>query len=524
MRFVESRWYRRPTHSLHLARPNPGDTRCGRVRRPAHEAREDLAALRRTAPGNTRRRAGRGGSSRGLPRRSASGYQEGHFAFWSPRTTRSSALPCAAAAREDGVPGRRGRERGRGDRGARAPVLRRRAHGRADAGAGRARGDAAHHRAMARRKPPADHRDDRQRYARGSRGVLQAGMDDYVAKPIRPDDLAAALARSRPLADPAGLAPNAEPGSVIDSAALDHGCANRSATSSSASSSPRSSATRRPSSRPFVARSSEATRRSAASRAHAEVQRRHLRCGLLGALPSTRGRRRPVCSPAATSSSGRPRPSTFRSRRRWPLSATVEPRGPRAGVDPRGRRRSPEPQAARPLARAGRHRVETAANGREALERVPEGRLTSSCSTSSCRAGRHLRARAAQGRSRSAARARDHDLRRRRAQGVMRCVEVGAEDYLSKPFDAVLLGPGSTRASRRSASTSSSAGASAASSRVSFPNTSSTTCWPDGRRPASRREPGRRDDHVHGRTGFTAFTETAPADRVLDILTSTSTR
>ena len=40
---------------------------------------------------------------------------------------------------------------------------------------------------------------------------------------------------------------------------------------------------------------------------------------LLGALPSTRGRRRPVCSPAATSSSGRPRPSTFRSRRRWPL-------------------------------------------------------------------------------------------------------------------------------------------------------------------------------------------------------------
>jgi hypothetical protein len=28
-------------------------------------------------------------------------------------------------------------------------------------------------------------------------------MDDYVAKPIRPDDLAAALARSHPLADQA---------------------------------------------------------------------------------------------------------------------------------------------------------------------------------------------------------------------------------------------------------------------------------------------------------------------------------
>ena len=33
---------------------------------------------------------------------------------------------------------------------------------------------------------------------------LQAGMDDHVAKPIRPDELAAALGRARPLAEPAG--------------------------------------------------------------------------------------------------------------------------------------------------------------------------------------------------------------------------------------------------------------------------------------------------------------------------------
>ena len=33
---------------------------------------------------------------------------------------------------------------------------------------------------------------------------LQAGMDDHVAKPIRPDELAAALGRARPLAGPAG--------------------------------------------------------------------------------------------------------------------------------------------------------------------------------------------------------------------------------------------------------------------------------------------------------------------------------
>ena len=32
---------------------------------------------------------------------------------------------------------------------------------------------------------------------------LQAGMDDHVAKPIRPDELAAALGRARPLAEPA---------------------------------------------------------------------------------------------------------------------------------------------------------------------------------------------------------------------------------------------------------------------------------------------------------------------------------
>ena len=50
---------------------------------------------------------------------------------------------------------------------------------------------------------------------------LEAGMDDYVAKPIRPDELVAALGRARPLGSEAVTATDAGQGSVLDRAALD---------------------------------------------------------------------------------------------------------------------------------------------------------------------------------------------------------------------------------------------------------------------------------------------------------------
>jgi signal transduction histidine kinase/CheY-like chemotaxis protein/HPt (histidine-containing phosphotransfer) domain-containing protein len=50
---------------------------------------------------------------------------------------------------------------------------------------------------------------------------LEAGMDDYVAKPIRPDELVAALGRARPLGSAAGTATDGGQGSVLDRAAFD---------------------------------------------------------------------------------------------------------------------------------------------------------------------------------------------------------------------------------------------------------------------------------------------------------------
>ncbi|PYQ61498.1 MAG: hypothetical protein DMF53_15015 [Acidobacteria bacterium] len=65
----------------------------------------------------------------------------------------------------------RGRRR-RGDSGCAAPAaLRRHPHGRPDARHGRPRGHAAHPGRMAGRRAPADHRDDRQRPARGPRNL-----------------------------------------------------------------------------------------------------------------------------------------------------------------------------------------------------------------------------------------------------------------------------------------------------------------------------------------------------------------
>ena len=68
---------------------------------------------------------------------------------------------------------RRGVERPRGAGGARASAVRRRADGRADARAGRARCHPADLRALAGRDPPAHHRHDGERHARGPRGVLR---------------------------------------------------------------------------------------------------------------------------------------------------------------------------------------------------------------------------------------------------------------------------------------------------------------------------------------------------------------
>ena len=64
-------------------------------------------------------------------------------------------------------------ERARGDRDARATAVRRRPDGRPDAGARRPRRDAPDLRALVAREPPAHHRDDGERAARGSRGVLR---------------------------------------------------------------------------------------------------------------------------------------------------------------------------------------------------------------------------------------------------------------------------------------------------------------------------------------------------------------
>ena len=77
----------------------------------------------------------------------------------------------ASPAGTAGLCGGRGRRRG-GDAGRATPAaLRRHPHGRPDARNGRARGGAAHPGRMAGRRAPADHRGDRQRPARGPRGL-----------------------------------------------------------------------------------------------------------------------------------------------------------------------------------------------------------------------------------------------------------------------------------------------------------------------------------------------------------------
>ena len=102
----------------------------------------------------------------------------------------------APAAREARLPRRRRGQWARGARGARTPAVRPRADGRADARDGRRRGDGTDPRTMDRDGAAVDRGDDRRGHAGRSRGFLAAGMNDYVAKPIRPRELVAAITRA----------------------------------------------------------------------------------------------------------------------------------------------------------------------------------------------------------------------------------------------------------------------------------------------------------------------------------------
>ena len=65
-----------------------------------------------------------------------------------------------------------------------------------------------------RRRPAAHRRDDGQRHAEDREACFAAGMDDYVAKPIRPEALAEALQRSGPVDRADGAAPALDVGAL----------------------------------------------------------------------------------------------------------------------------------------------------------------------------------------------------------------------------------------------------------------------------------------------------------------------
>ena len=84
--------------------------------------------------------------------------------------------------------------------------------------------------------------------------------------------------------------------------------------------------------------------------------------------------------------------------------------------------------------------MDTAADGRQGLERLHADRSTSSCSTCSCRLdGYEVLAQHEGGRS-----LRHVPVMMITAlddiDSAVRCIELGADDYLVKPFDPVLLG------------------------------------------------------------------------------------
>ena len=178
----------------HLARPRAAGGLRGGVRGSADEAREGVSAPRRdrdrACPAN------RGAAA--CPGRPRAGRGE-DLAASDPAGRGQRRQPAArrAAAAKARLRGGCRRQRAGSTRSARATPIRRRAHGRADARAGRARGDAAHLRALAGRAAPAHHRHDRQRHAGGPRG-LPRGRHGRLRRQTHPSRRARSRARPRP--------------------------------------------------------------------------------------------------------------------------------------------------------------------------------------------------------------------------------------------------------------------------------------------------------------------------------------
>ena len=164
-----------------LARPHRGHG--GRVRRVPDQAGETLAALR-VADRHPRRRP------RPSPRPTAPVSEDGlaqrlHLRILVVEDNAGEPAADAAPAREARVPGRRRRQRGRGARGAGAAAVRRGAHGRGDAGDGRARGHPPDPPALATRAAAAHRRGHGQRPA-GRTRALHPGRDGRLHRQADP--------------------------------------------------------------------------------------------------------------------------------------------------------------------------------------------------------------------------------------------------------------------------------------------------------------------------------------------------
>ena len=147
----------------------PEDAVVRRVLGPAREAFQGLAALQH-APAPADHGRANAGDGRGGGRRAAGDVVPADPARGGQRDEPEGRPPPPRAAR---LPGGCRVERSRGAGGARAAALRRRPDGRADAGARRSRRVAPDLRTVAAGEPPPHHRDDRERAARGSRGLLR---------------------------------------------------------------------------------------------------------------------------------------------------------------------------------------------------------------------------------------------------------------------------------------------------------------------------------------------------------------